>query len=124
MKIERYAKHTVGCVNDIFYYYIFAPELRFQITTYNDGRFKDTNFLITDLAKYANTEHFNHLVFVYCIPNPNKSRRLKMAKTISLKNENVGQRKDGFFGFLGQHYSLDRSLHCFVVTLLRSSVHL
>ncbi len=72
MKIERYAKHTVGCVNDIFYYYIFAPELRFQITTFNDGRFKDTNFLITDLAKYANTEHFNHLVFVYCIPNPNK----------------------------------------------------
>lgn len=77
MKIERYTKHTVLfdeilLDEKILYYYIFDPKYSLQITTYKDGKFKDINFPVSDLAKYSSTEHFKHLVFVYCIPNENE----------------------------------------------------
>lgn len=70
-KIERYQNHTVVTEDDIFYFYIFSPNHCLQITTFNDGKFKDINFPVSELAKYSSTEHFSNLVFVYCIPNSN-----------------------------------------------------
>ncbi|WOL22674.1 hypothetical protein [Escherichia phage vB_EcoM_JNE01] len=74
MKTEYYDKHTVFYTKStILYYYIFEPNYCLQITTYANGRFKDVNFPLTDLAKHISTEHFINLVQVYCKPNPNNT---------------------------------------------------
>ncbi|USL83563.1 hypothetical protein A4_487 [Escherichia phage A4] len=72
MKIERYQHHTVLFGESIMYYYIFEPKHSLQITIYENGKFKDTNFPLHELALYSSTDHFKHLVFVYCIPNENE----------------------------------------------------